>query len=487
MRPRLRFLDDDLAGRILDEARSVLATLGVELHDPEGLDLLASHGATVVEGGTRVRIPEGLVDRALATAPRAFALFDVLGNPTHDLSGENVHFTPGSAAIRLLDPATRALREPVTGDYVRLAKLVAGLPHLAAQSTAFVPSDVPPGISDSYRLFLGLLHCEKPVVTGAFSADAFRVMLDLQLAVRGTEAALREKPLAVFTCCPTSPLAWSEATGRNLLDCARAGIPVEIVAVPLSGFLSPVTLTGTLVQGAAENLSGLVLHQLAVPGAPVLWGTSAAVFDIRSEGAATGAVETAMLTCAMGEIGKRLGLPTQGYAGVSDAKELDAQAGLETSSGALLAALSGINSISGPGLLDLDNGFSLEKLVVDHEICGMALRLARGIEPREDFPALPILGELLAEKHLLIARHTRRHLRTEITFPGPVIDRSSEARWRADGSKALIARASGEVERLVAAWTPSRLPESAKRDLGLVMESAARQAGLDVLPARESP
>jgi trimethylamine--corrinoid protein Co-methyltransferase len=486
MRPRLSFLDDDLADRILDEARTVLATLGVELHDAQGRDLLASHGAAVASGGRRVLISADLVDRALATAPRAFALYDVLGSRTHDLSGENVHFVPGSAAIRVLDPATGALREPVTTDYVRFAKLVAGLPHLAAQSTAFVPSDVPPGVSDSYRLFLGLLLCEKPVVTGAFSADAFRVMLDLQLAVRGTEAALREKPLAVFTCCPTSPLAWSEATGRNLLDCARAGIPVEIVAVPLAGFLSPVTLTGTLVQGAAENLSGLVLHQLAAPGAPVLWGTSAAVFDIRSEAAATGAVETAMLTCAMGELGRRLGLPTQGYAGVSDAKELDVQAGLETSSGALLAALAGINSISGPGLLDLDNGFSLEKLVVDHEICGMALRLTRGIEPREDFPALPILGELLAERHLLIARHTRRHLRTEITFPGPVIDRSSEARWRADGNETLLARASGEVERLVAAWTPSRLPESAKRDLASVMESAARQAGLDVLPAREN-
>ncbi len=206
MRPRLRFLDDDLAGRILDEARSVLATLGVELHDPEGLDLLASHGATVVEGGTRVRIPEGLVDRALATAPRAFALYDVLGNPTHDLSGENVHFTPGSAAIRLLDPATRALREPVTADYVRFAKLVAGLPHLAAQSTAFVPSDVPPGISDSYRLFLGLLHCEKPVVTGAFSADAFRVMLDLQLAVRGTAGgAPRKAPRRLHLLSDVAP------------------------------------------------------------------------------------------------------------------------------------------------------------------------------------------------------------------------------------------------------------------------------------------
>lgn len=486
MRPRLRLLDDALAVRILDEARSVLATLGVALHDPEGVELLAAHGAEVVEGGERVRVPESLVDRALATAPRGFALHDVLGNATHDLSGGNVHFTPGSAAIRVLDPGTGALRAPVSADYVRYAKLVSGLPHLAAQSTAFVPSDVPAEISDSYRLFLSLLHCEKPVVTGAFSADAFRVMRNLQLAVRGTPEALREMPLAVFTCCPTSPLSWSEATLRNLLDCARAGIPVEIVAVPLAGFLSPVTLVGTLVQGAAENLSGVVLHQLAAPGAPLLWGTSAAVFDIRSEAAATGAIETAMLTSAMAELGKRLGLPTQGYAGVSDAKQLDAQAGLETSSGALLAALAGVNSVSGPGLLDLDNGFSLEKLVVDHEVCGMALRLARGVEPRDDFPAVPLLGELLAEKHLLIARHTRRHLRQEITFPGPVVDRSSEGRWREEGGESLAARAAREVDRLVAAWVPPRLPDSARRDLNSVMESAARNAGLDSLPRRDT-
>ena len=90
----------------------------------------------------------------------------------------------------------------------------------------------------------------------------------------------------------------------------------------------------------------------------------------------------------------------------------------------------------------------------------------------------------LAEKHLLIARHTRRHLRTEISFPGPVIDRSSEARWRADGGETLPARAASEVERLLAAWTPSRLPDAAKRDLASVMAAAARRAGLDRLPAR---
>lgn len=485
MRPTLRLLDDALIGRIVSEARDVLGTLGVEIHDEAALALLGDHGATVDQKTRRAKIGPELLDRALASTPRSVSLFDVLGEKTHDLSGLSVHFTPGSAAIRLLDGETGELREPLTADYVRYVKLVAGLPHLAAQSTAFIPADVPAPISDSYRLFLSLLHGEKPVVTGAFTAETFGVMREMLVAARGTEAALRAKPLALFTCCPTSPLSWSAATSRNLLDGARAGIPVEIVAVPLSGFIAPVTLVGTLVQETAENWSGLVLHQLAAPGAPLLWGTAAAVFDIRTETAPTGAIETTMLSCAVNEIGKSLGLPTQGYVALSDAKELDAQAGLETGAGAVLAALSGINSVSGPGMLDVENAQSLEKLVLDDEACGMALRLVRGIEPREDFPAGPLLGELLTEKHLLIAAHTRRNLRREISFPGPVIDRASEARWREEGAVNLRGRAAREVERLVESCAPSRLEDERKHELVRIMESEARRAGLERLPARE--
>ena len=485
MRPTLRLLNDSLADRILAEARDILASLGVEIHHDGVLGLLADHGAEVDLASRRARLPATLVDRALASAPRSFRLFDRQGEPTHDFSGWNVHYTPGSAAIRILDGATGELRAPVTADYVRYAKLVAGLPHLAAQSTAFIPADVPAAISDSYRLFLSLLFGEKPVVTGAFTAEAFAVMRDLLVVARASEAALRERPLALFTCCPTSPLQWSESTVSNLVDCARAGIPVEVVAVPFSGFLAPVTLVGTLVQHAAENLSGVVIGQLAAPGMPMLWGCSAAIFDIRTETAPLGAVETMMLACAANEVGRRLGLPTQAYIALSDAKALDAQAGLETGSGAVLAALAGVNSVSGPGMLDLENAQSLEKLVVDNEACGMALRLVAGIEPRDDFPARPLMDELLREKHLLIAAHTRRHLASQIRFPGPVIDRASEARWREEGALPLRARAAREVERIVAAWHPSRLGSGEKQALVERMDAAAREAGMDALPARD--
>ena len=460
----------------------MLCKIGVEIHNDDVLGLLGDHGAEVDLAAQHARYTEALIDTALSSVPSGFKLYDVCGNQTNDFSGDNVHFTPGSAAINILDQGT--MRKPHTGDYIRYAKVVSGLKHIQAQSTAFIPADVPEDISDSYRLFLSLLYCEKPVVTGAFTIEAFHIMRDLQLAVRGSSDELEAKPLTVFSCCPTSPIKWSDVTSQNVVDCGRAGIPVEFVSMPLSGFMAPVTLVGSLIQHTAETLSGVVISQLASPGAPVLYGGSPAIFDIRYETTPMGAVETQMIDCAYSEIGKHLGMPTQAYISLSDAKQLDAQAGFETSMGATLAALSGINSISGPGMLDFESCQSLEKLVLDNEICGMTQRLVSGIEPREDFPSRPIFEELLRDKHLLIADHTRRHLRDEISCPGPVVHRANRSRWLDDGGLSLGQRAAAEVERLIASYTPSALPEDVATELGRLMTAEARRHGMEKLPDR---
>ncbi len=485
MRPSLRLLDEELVTRIVGEARELLCILGVEIHNDEVLSILGDHGAGIDSAARRATLTEGIIDRALGCVPASFRLYDVLGNQTHDLSGDNVHFTPGSAAINILDGRTGGIRKPETADYVRYAKLVGGLRHIASQSTAFIPADVHERISDSYRLYLSLMYCEKPVVTGAFTIEAFEIMKDLQIAVRGCSGALAEKPLAVLSCCPTSPIKWSDVTSQNVVDCARCSIPVEFVSMPLSGFMAPVTLVGTLIQHTAETLSGVVISQLAKPGAPVLYGGSPAIFDVRYETTPMGAVETMMIDCAYNEIGKSLGMPTQGYISLSDAKQLDGQAGLESSMGATLAALSGINNISGPGMLDFESCQSLEKLVLDNEICGMVMRLLKGIEPREDFPAAPLFEELLREKHLIIADHTRKYINEEIAFPGPVIDRANRARWLEEGGLTLGERAAREVERLVAEAAPSRLPDDVKKEMTRLMEDEARRWGMDRLPARD--
>jgi len=485
MRPVVRFLSDELIVQILSEARGLLETLGVEIHNDGIVSMLADHGAKVESDKNRVFVPGDLIDRALETTPKRFKLYDVLGQETHDFSGHNVHFTPGSAAIHILDDDTDKIRTPTTADYVRYAKLVSRLDHIASQSTAMIPADVHQNISDSYRLYLSLLVGEKPVVTGAFTIDAFDVMRDLQLAVRGTKDELAEKPLTVFSCCPTAPLKWSDVTSQNVVDCARHSIPVEYISMPLSGFVAPVTLVGSLVQHTAETLSGIVISQLANPGTPVLYGGSPAAFDVRYETTPMGAVETMMIDCAYNEIGKNLGIPTQAYISLSDAKQLDAQAGLETSMGATLAALAGINSISGPGMLDFESCLSLEKLVLDNEICGMTLRMVKGMEPKEDFPAVPHFEELLKEQHLLISKHTRRYLKEEHYFPGPAIDRANRSRWQDEGSRSLKARCRGEVDRLIGKYEPSRLGDDTKRELSKLMQVEAKRYGMDQLPKME--
>jgi trimethylamine--corrinoid protein Co-methyltransferase len=384
----------------------------------------------------------------------------------------------------VLDYESGAIRPPATADYVDYVKVAGRLEHIASQSTAMIPADVHERVSDSYRLFLSLLYGAKPVVTGTFTIESFQVMKDLQIAVRGSGEALAEKPLTVFSCCPTSPLKWSDVTSQNVVDCANWGIPIELISMPLAGFISPVTLVGTLVAHTAETLSGIVISQLTAPGAPLLYGGSPAIFDVRYETTPMGAIETMMIDCAYCEIGKFLNMPTQAYISLSDAKLLDAQAGLESGIGATLAALAGINNVSGPGMLDFESCQSLEKLVLDNEICGMTERLVAGIEPRDDFPALPHFEELLREQHLLISDHSRRYLRQEHFFPGPTLDRANRARWRAEGGRTLGERAHGEVERMLASWEPNGLADEVSAELVNLMESEARRYGQEELPER---
>jgi len=483
MRPKLKFLTSDLLDKIFAEAIDVLESIGVEINNPALVSLFEDHGARIDSDKKRVYISEALVNKALQTVPNSFSLFDTLGQQTHDFNDYNIHFTPGSAALNILDHQTQNIRKPLTEDYVKYAKLMSSMDNIASQSTAFIPTDVVDNISDSYRLFLSLMFCDKPIVTGAFTIKAFEIMKDLQLAVRGSEKELKEKPLTIFSCCPTSPLKWSDVTSQNLVDCARYSIPVEFISMPLTGFVAPVTLTGTVTQHTIETLSGVVISQLVNPGAPVLWGASPAAFDMRYETTPMGAIETMMIDCACNEVGKFLKIPTQAYISLSDAKLLDAQAGLETGIGATLASLAGINNISGPGMLDFENCHSLEKLVLDNEIAGMCLRLVDGITPREDFPLLPLMEELLQEDHLLISSHTRKFLRQEHFFPGPSIDRANRERWNEEGSLTLGERAHSEVDRLLDEYKPSSLADSIKNDLKDRMQAEAAKNGQENLPA----
>jgi trimethylamine--corrinoid protein Co-methyltransferase len=480
----LELLETAALDRIVDEGMSILEEVGVFVENDEALGLLGDTGARVDTAQNRVHIPRDLVEKCLKTTPGHIQVYDRDGELRLDLRDDNVHFDPGSAALRIFDPELGKPRDAITADLVRLARLVEELDNFKAQSTAVISADVPKDMGDRYRLLIALTYGTKPVVTGTFAKEGFAVMHEMLAAVRGGKDKLRDKPLAIFDCCPSPPLKWSDLTCQSLIDCARAGIPAELVSMPLTGATSPVTLAGAVVQHCAENLSGIVIHQLAKSGAPIIYGGSPSCFDMRKGTSPMGAVETMMIDAAYSQVGKHLGVPTHAYMALSDAKSLDAQAGLESGMGAILAALAGVNVVSGPGMLDFESCQSLEKLVLDNEICGMAYRLMEGIALREQPLAQHILEKIGQTDHFLTDDHTLKWFKKEAYFPGPTIDRGTLGEWEESGRLTAAQRAHQQVEKILAIAELKLLPGDLAAELEKILLADAKQYGLEKLPDR---
>ncbi len=483
MRPSLKLLTDQAVDQIVGEAMALLMDPGVRVHNDEALGLLADAGADVDRQSRIARVPERIVRAALETAPKAFTLYDLDGQPAVHYGGDRVHFDPGSAALTILDSETSRQRPPRTADFVELVKLVEMLPQLDAQSTSMVCADVPVEIGDLYRLYLALNYMRKPIITGAFRTDTWRVMKDMLVAASGGDAALRARPIAVFDVCPSPPLLWSDLTCQNMIDAARAGVPAELVSMPLAGATSPVTLAGAVVQHAAECLSGIVIGQLAAAGSAIVWGGSPAAFDMREGTTPMGDVGTWMIDCAYTQVGKSLGMPTHAYLGMTDSKLVDVQCGLESAGGTILAALSGVNMVSGAGMMDFESCQSLEKLVVDAEIIGMAKRLIAGIELRDQPIALDLIRKMGHTADYLADPHTLKWFRKELHFPSGVIDRASLEGWEQRGSKSALDRARDRVRRLIADYERPARSRELRAELRAITTATARRFGMQELPA----
>ncbi len=482
MRPKLNILSDELAQQIIAEGFELLMNPGVRVHNEDALGLLSDAGAKVDMGTRIARIPQSIVERALDTAPCEFYLYNLDGERVVHYGGDHVQFDPGSAAITILDSETLEQRPPLTADFVNFVKLVETIPQLDAQSTSMICADVPEEIGDLYRLYLALNYMRKPIITGAFRKDTWWTMKEMLVATVGSEEALAAKPIAVFDVCPSPPLLWSDLTCQNMIDSARHGIPSELVSMPLAGATAPVTLAAAVVQHTAECMSGVTICQLAQEGAPIVWGGSPAAFDMREGTTPMGAVGTWMIDCAYAQVGKILGMPTHAYLGMSDAKIVDAQCGLESAGGAILAALAGINMVSGAGMMDFESCQSYEKLVIDAEIIGMAKRLIAGVEAREQPIALTLMRKLGHRADYLAEPHTLKWFSKELYVPSEVIDRGSLDGWKRKGAKTAFERASDRVKQLLAAYKPRPMSAELRAELRRIATGAARRFGMDELP-----
>jgi trimethylamine--corrinoid protein Co-methyltransferase len=382
----------------------------------------------------------------------------------------------------VLDPETLEHRPPTTADLIRFVKVAEMLPQFEAQSTAVICDDVPSEVGDVYRLYVVLMHSIKPVITGAFSISTLQRMIDMLAVLAGGQEALAARPQAVFDVCPSPPLIWSSFGAENLMTLAASLVPAEIVSMPLAGAAAPVTLLGAITQHAAECLSGITIHQLSRPGAPIVWGGAPAIFDMRRGTTPMGAVETAMIDAAYAQVGKSLGLPTHCYLGASDSKLVDAQAGLESGVTAIIGALAGINMISGAGMLDFLACQSAEKLVIDAEAVAMAKRLLDGVQVQTPTLATAFFEGINFKGDFLKQKVTRELFAHEQHLPSAIIDRDSIRGWQNAGAKDTFQRAKERTRQLVSAYERPAVTVEYEDTLLAELGGIAAGAGMASIP-----
>jgi len=489
VRPKLSVLTEEQIEKILDEAMRLMAEVGMEIRGPTMKKRLQDHGLGTDPSGKRILFPRDVVEKAIADAPSSFTLFNRDGDAYTEIGGDNVHYVPGSSGLKILDHRTGETRLANSTDFIEYARICDGLEHIAYLATAFSTNkDIESQVSDAWRLYMTLTTSRKPVVSGAFSEHGVPRMAEMLQMFRASRADLVAKPMSIFTITATGNFRYGEDSCQNMLDCVESGIPIEVVPVTLMGLIAPVTLVGALVFHCVDVLTGITMAQIVRPGAPVLFGGAPATFHMKAASSPMAAIEAQHLNVAYVEIAKYLKLPTQAYMALSDGKFLDAQAGGESFSSALLAAIAGVNSVSGPGMLDFVLTFSLPKLVFDNEICGQSLHFVRSIEVLDDLPATDLVADLMRNDHLITSEHTLRHWPNELYLTGQVFDRENRENWQKAGSKDLNQRANDEVERRLAAYQPIEIDaaiDTAMREL--IIAGLRDQTSLPELPAAPEP
>jgi len=446
LRPKIQLLDKQHITQIFTEAKNILETLGIFIENREAIELLKSNG--IPHKDSRYFIPSDLVDKCLGVVPSEIDIYDREGKEFLSLKGDNSYFNPGSAAMHILDETTRQRRRATSQDFIRFSKIVEQLKYIEAQSTALICQDVPLEAQDWHRLFICLTNCFKPIITGTFRKESFAIMRELLLACRLSENDLSRKPLAIFDAAPSPPLKWTDLTTQAIIDGAKSMIPIEFVSMPIGGANAPITLIGSITQHCAENLAGTVISQLTTRRAPLIWGGSPSMMDMKYGTPPMSAIESMMVNIGGVEIGKFLNIPTHAYMSVSDSMVPDTQAGLEAGMGILLGALAGINVISGPGMLEFESMQSIEKLLIDNEIVGMVKRFISGIEDYGTPFAMDILKDYELKGQLLSHPTTKKLFKKELFLPSSIINRMSYNLWNNSGAKSTRKRAIEEASKL---------------------------------------
>jgi trimethylamine--corrinoid protein Co-methyltransferase len=276
-RPRMTLLTEAHREALHEASLTILNRSGLRVDSARAREVCARGGARVE--GDRVHFDRELVAAAIESAPDSIQIFDRRGQPAFRVGDGETRFGSGVTNLWLQDPMSDELTPFGRADMGRCVRLCQALANYDVISTLGVIRDLPPEVADLYAVLEMVANSTKPLVILISDESLFPRALAMLDALRGD---LGGKPFVIPYLNPVTPLVINEGTSDKLLDSAARSIPVIYSNYGMSGMTTPLPCAGALALLNAELLAGLVLSQLARPGAPIILGSLPMYFDMKT-------------------------------------------------------------------------------------------------------------------------------------------------------------------------------------------------------------
>jgi trimethylamine--corrinoid protein Co-methyltransferase len=400
-RPRLTLLSAAQRDAVHEASLAILARSGLRLDSERARDVCRMGGARVE--GDRVHFHRDHVEAAIESAPATIEVFDRRGKPAFRLGDGQTRFGSGVTNLWLQDPVTDELSPFSRADMGRCVRLCQALPNYDVISTLGVIRDLPPEVADLYAVLEMVANSTKPLVLLISDESLFPKALTLLDAVRGD---LGERPFIIPYLNPVTPLVINDGTSDKLLDSAARSIPVIYSNYGMSGMTTPLPCAGALALLNAELLGGLVLSQLAKPGAPIILGSLPMYFDMKTM-IDFYDPQTHLINLGCAEMMAEYGLPHAGTSGSGDGWGPDLLAAGATWMNQVTSVMGQVGLAPFVGSTLNSKAYSPAMTVYGDEVIGAARLFARGFcVDSASIGAEEAIEQLATEGHFLTSPST---------------------------------------------------------------------------------
>ncbi len=451
-----RVLSDDRVAALHATALELLEEQGVKVLSAVARQRYRAGGALVDDDTGMVRIDRGLVAGCLALAPRQITLH--ARNPARHvpLDGAALAFGPVSGAPNVMD--LEGGRRPGTlADYANGVRLCQSFHVMHALGGFTEPQDVAVEIRHLEMLHAQLTLSDKiPHVYSRGSAQIADGFEQIRLAYGLTQEEFRATPCTYTIINTNSPRVLDAPMADGIVDFALAGQVQMITPFTLAGAMAPVTISGALMLAHAETLAGLVLAQIARPGAPIVYGSFTSNVDMKSGSPAFGTPEYVKAQIGAGQMARHVGLPWRS-SNATASNSPDAQGAYESQMSLWGALLGGANFVlHAAGWLESGLSASYEKFILDVEQLQMLAEVMQPLDAGETDFGLEAIAEAGPAGHFFGTQHTMARYRD--AFYAPLVsDWRNFGAWSLDGAHTATERAAGVWRATLSAFEPPAL------------------------------